>query len=184
MFLFGCCICFTHMLQVFLSGRCVCFAMAFQVLLHVFQTYVLSVSSVFKCMLQKFYLYISKVDRVLYMLQYNSPSSYSCWGVVHACGKQREEHCVAAGAGSGWRSAGSGVGGTAAAVSIRTPVLPQKYIDYLGINGLRRCCSTTSTSPVSKCICIYSILYYKRAKELRNNCYPKVFYPSYLRTIG
>jgi hypothetical protein len=47
-FLFGCCICLTHMLQVFLSGCCICFTMTFQVFLGVFS----SVSDAcFKCLI-------------------------------------------------------------------------------------------------------------------------------------
>jgi hypothetical protein len=48
--------------------------MAFQVFLgflQVFQTHVLSVSSVFRHILQMFHLNILKVDRVLHMLQYH-----------------------------------------------------------------------------------------------------------------
>jgi hypothetical protein len=95
-----CCKCFyldvtyvSHIcLQVFLSGCCTCFAMAFQVFSQVFQTHVSCVSSFFRCMLQKFYLDVSTVHRVLSMLQCDSPTTTiccCCWGVVHACGKQR-----------------------------------------------------------------------------------------------
>jgi hypothetical protein len=43
--------------------------MRFQVLLQVFQAHVSSVSSVYRRMLQMFHLDVSKVDRVLHMLQ-------------------------------------------------------------------------------------------------------------------
>ena len=54
----------TYVVSV-LSGRCICFSMAFQVFLQVFQTHVLSVSSVFTCMLQIFHLDVIKTNRVL-----------------------------------------------------------------------------------------------------------------------
>ena len=54
----------TYVVSV-LSGRCICFLMAFQVFLQVFQTHVLSVSSVFTCMLQIFHLDVIKTNRVL-----------------------------------------------------------------------------------------------------------------------
>ena len=41
----------------------------FYVFLQVFQTHVLSVSSIFRYMLQMFHLNVSKVERVLHMLQ-------------------------------------------------------------------------------------------------------------------
>ena len=68
--LFGCRICFTHMLQVFYRDVVYVFTMVssvFQVFLQVFQIYILSVSSVFRHMLQVLHLNVSKVDRVLYL---------------------------------------------------------------------------------------------------------------------
>jgi sensor histidine kinase YesM len=63
----------TYVISV-LSGCCICFAMAFQVFfryfLQVFQMHVSSVSSAFRRMLQMFHLDVSKVDRVLHMLQW------------------------------------------------------------------------------------------------------------------
>jgi hypothetical protein len=56
-----------------LSGCCICFAIAFQcfqVFLQVFHTHVSSVSSIYIRMLQMFYLDVSKVERVLHMLQW------------------------------------------------------------------------------------------------------------------
>jgi hypothetical protein len=44
------------------------FQVFFQVFLQVFQTHILSVSSVFIHILQVLYLDVSKVDRVLYLL--------------------------------------------------------------------------------------------------------------------
>jgi hypothetical protein len=55
-----------------LSGCCVSFAMAFQVfsgVLQVFRTYVLSVSSIFRHILQMFHLNVLKVDRTLHTMQ-------------------------------------------------------------------------------------------------------------------
>jgi hypothetical protein len=65
-------------LKVFLSGCCVCFAMVFkcfQVFLRVFQTHVSSVSSVFRRTFQMLHLDVSKVDRVLHMLQWDPPTA-------------------------------------------------------------------------------------------------------------
>jgi hypothetical protein len=71
----GCCICFTHTLQIFYLYVAYVFQWffkCFQVFLHVFQPYVSSVSNAyFKCssvfihMLQMFHLGISETDRVL-----------------------------------------------------------------------------------------------------------------------
>ena len=61
----GCCICFTHMLQVFYQMLHM-FAVVFkycQVFFQMFQTHVSSVSSVFFCMLQLLHLDVSKIDR-------------------------------------------------------------------------------------------------------------------------
>jgi hypothetical protein len=53
-----------------LSGYCVqWFSSVFHMFLQVFQKYVLSVLFVFRRMLQVLYLNVSKIDRVLYMLQ-------------------------------------------------------------------------------------------------------------------
>ena len=68
--LFGCCICFTHMLQVFYLNVVYIlqlFQMFFQVFLQVFQVYVLSVSSVFRRMLQVLHPDVLKVDWVLHL---------------------------------------------------------------------------------------------------------------------
>jgi hypothetical protein len=76
--------------------QCICFAMEFQVFLVfslLFLMHVSSVSSYFRHMLQKFHLNVSKVDRMLYMLQCNSPATAvccSCRDAVHACGKWRD----------------------------------------------------------------------------------------------
>jgi hypothetical protein len=66
----GCCICFTHMLQVFyLDVTCVCndFQTFFKCFFQLFQKHVSSVSSIFRRMLQLLHLDVSKVDRVLHM---------------------------------------------------------------------------------------------------------------------
>jgi hypothetical protein len=71
---------------------------------QVFQAHVSSVSSFFRHMLQKFHLNVSKLDKVVYMLQCDSPATTTCcsyWSVVHACGKTGMECCTATGAGSG-----------------------------------------------------------------------------------
>jgi hypothetical protein len=55
-----------------LSGYCVCVAKVFKCFmcfLQVFQTYVSNISSVFIRILQMFHQDVSKVDRVLHMLQ-------------------------------------------------------------------------------------------------------------------
>jgi hypothetical protein len=53
-----CCKCFTWMLRMFaMVFKC------FHMFLQLFQTHVLSVSSVFRCMLQVLHLDVSKVDR-------------------------------------------------------------------------------------------------------------------------
>ena len=60
---FGCCTCFTHMLQVFYLDVAYVlqwFQVFFQVFLQVFQMHVSSVSSVFRRMLQVLHLDISK----------------------------------------------------------------------------------------------------------------------------
>jgi hypothetical protein len=57
--------------------------MTSQLFLQVFQTHILSVPSVFKRLLQIFYLNILKVDRVSY---YHSPL---CWDAVHVRGKRK-----------------------------------------------------------------------------------------------
>jgi hypothetical protein len=49
----------------------------------------LSLDACCKCV----HLDVSKVDEVLYMVQYDSPATAafcSCLGTVHACGKQRD----------------------------------------------------------------------------------------------
>ena len=68
--LFGCCICFTHMLQAFyldvayvLHG----FQVFYMCVLQMFQMHVSSVSSAFRRMLQVLRLDVSKVDRVLHL---------------------------------------------------------------------------------------------------------------------
>jgi hypothetical protein len=68
-YLSGCCICFTYMLQVFyLDVAYVCNSfMCFQVFLQVFQMHILSVSSIFIRMLQMLYLDVSKVNWVLHL---------------------------------------------------------------------------------------------------------------------
>jgi hypothetical protein len=61
--LFGCCICFTHMLQLFYLEAVYVLQWlfkCFQVFLQVFQTHVSSVSSAFICMLQIFHFNVSK----------------------------------------------------------------------------------------------------------------------------
>ena len=63
--LFGCCICFTHMLQVFyLNVEYVCNDFrVFSGVLQVFQANVSSVTSIFRRMLQLLHLDVSKVNR-------------------------------------------------------------------------------------------------------------------------
>jgi hypothetical protein len=84
--LFGCCICFTHMLQ-FLSRCLHMFCNGFQVFFGVFV-------SALDAYLQMFHLNVLKVDWVLYILQCDSPATpvcCSCWGaIVHAHGKRRD----------------------------------------------------------------------------------------------
>jgi hypothetical protein len=68
--LFRCCICITHMLHVFYSDvayGCSGFQVCFMCIFQVFYKYVLSVSTVFRRMLQPLYLDVSKVDWVLYL---------------------------------------------------------------------------------------------------------------------
>ena len=70
--LFGCCICVYTYVTSILSGCCVCFTMVFKcfhVFLQVFQRHVSSVSSAFRRMLQVLHLDVSKVNRVLHILQ-------------------------------------------------------------------------------------------------------------------
>jgi hypothetical protein len=55
------------------------------VFLQVFQTYILSVSFIFKRMFQMLHLDVSKVDRVLHMLQWDPHVAATCnssWGVA------------------------------------------------------------------------------------------------------
>jgi hypothetical protein len=90
----GCCICFTHMLQVF----------------HLDVAYVLQwhmcfpgVSDVcckyFNCfgrMLQVFHPDIAKVDLMLHILQCDPSAAaacYSCWAHMHACGCGASDRC-------------------------------------------------------------------------------------------
>jgi hypothetical protein len=66
----------------------------FQVFLQMFQIHILSVSSVFKHMLQVLHLEVLKIDQVLHMLQCDSPAAatggargvrrgtYAVWGRV------------------------------------------------------------------------------------------------------
>jgi hypothetical protein len=70
--LFGCSICLTHILQVYyldVEYFCNDFSCVFQVFLQVFQTHVSSVLPVYRRMLQMFHLDVSKVNRLLHMLQ-------------------------------------------------------------------------------------------------------------------
>jgi hypothetical protein len=78
----------------------------FHMFLQVFRTHVLSVSSVFKRILQMFHIDVSKVDRVLCILQHDSPATTccSCWDVVHTCGKRRN------GVLHGWSAGSKGSG--------------------------------------------------------------------------
>jgi len=69
------------------------FFKCFQVFLQVFQTYISSVSFIFKRILQMFHMNVSKVDQISHMLQCDSLATgvcCSCWGVMHACGKRRD----------------------------------------------------------------------------------------------
>jgi hypothetical protein len=54
------------------------FCNGFQVFLQVFHTYVSSVSSAYRSMFQMLHLDVLKVDRVLHMLQRDSPTAASC----------------------------------------------------------------------------------------------------------
>jgi hypothetical protein len=63
--LFGCCICFTYMLQVFYLD--VAYILQWFSSVLVFQMHVLSVSSAFRRMLQVLHLNVSKVDWVLHL---------------------------------------------------------------------------------------------------------------------
>jgi hypothetical protein len=66
----GCCICFTYILRVFYLDVTYVLQWFFRCFSDVFASiHILSVSSVFRRMLQMFYLDVPKVDRVLYMLQ-------------------------------------------------------------------------------------------------------------------
>jgi hypothetical protein len=69
LYLFGCCIYFTRVLQMFYLDVAYVLQwlfMCFRVHLQVFQTHISNISSVFRRMLQVLYLDISKVDRVLH----------------------------------------------------------------------------------------------------------------------
>jgi hypothetical protein len=64
MCLFGCCICFTHMLQLFYLDVAHAFTIAFQVFSDVFTSF-LDASSKCSICLQMYVANVSKVDRVL-----------------------------------------------------------------------------------------------------------------------
>jgi hypothetical protein len=76
------------------------FAMVFKcfhVFLQVFHTHVLSILSVFKCMLQVLRLDVSKVDRLLHMLQCDLSVAAAGWGTRGQAGRR---HRVGSGGGA------------------------------------------------------------------------------------
>jgi hypothetical protein len=121
---------------VLLFGCCICFVKVFQVFLSVFA----SVSNAcFKCfiffrrMLQNLHLNVLKIDRMLYMLQCDShtiAACCSCWGTMHACGKWGDRALCDCGRGK-WR-------GRAAAVGIRPDASTalSKMCTYFGMEVL------------------------------------------------
>jgi hypothetical protein len=95
------------------------FQVFFQVFLQVFQTHILSVSSVFIHILQVLYLDVSKVDRVLYLPPRLGVSSASSAALHHSQTAEEARR-------------GSGDGGTNA--SARSPLLC-----YVGRAGIALC---------------------------------------------
>ena len=74
--------------------------------MQVFQTHVLSVSSIFRRMLQVLYLDVSKVDRVLHMLQCDPPAAGAGGGSTGRARRRRRLLGPGGGADAAWAQVG------------------------------------------------------------------------------